>query len=144
LLAAVATLATLGYLAAQIRANTRAVQAESRRSELQTTAALTQPVVADPEVARLLNAGLADLTSLSPDDQTRFFMLLGTLVGADAAVFDEVRMGAASAESLEPRAENLRGFLRSPGGRTYWQRFQKRYPESFRKFVEREVLNPPS
>ena len=142
LIAAIATLATLLYLAAQIRANTRTVQAESRRSEMQTMAAIAQPLVADPEVARLFNAGLADLSNLSAEDRTRFYILLGNFVGADAGMFDEVRIGAASVESLEPRAENLRGFLCTPGGRAYWERFHKRYPESFQRFVEREVLKP--
>ncbi len=140
LIAAVVTLATLLYLAMQIRANTRTVQAESRRSEMQTIAAIAQPLVADPEVARLFNAGLADLSSLSPDDQTRFCFRLGNFIGADAAIFDEVRIGAASSEYLEPRAENLRAFLGSPGGREYWKRFRGRYTKRFQQFVEREVL----
>ena len=144
LIAAIATLATLVYLALQIRANTRAVQAESRRSEMQTIAAIAQPLVADPEVARLFNAGLAGSSSLSPEDETRFFMLLGNFIGADAAIFDEVRSGVISNESLEPRVENLRAFLCSPGGRAYWERFHGRHSESFQRFVEQEVLKPPA
>jgi len=75
LIAAVATVATLAYLAVQIRANTRAVQAESRRTEIQTTAAIAQSLVADSEVARMFNAGLADFLGLSPEDRTRFSIL---------------------------------------------------------------------
>ena len=140
LIAAIATLATLVYLALQIRANTRSVRAESRRSEMQTTAAILQPLIADPQVARLFHEGLADLSNLSPEDRTRFYMLLGNLVGADAGMFDEVQIGAASVEALEPRVENLRGFLCTPGGRAYWDLFHKRYPESFQRFVASEVL----
>jgi hypothetical protein len=140
LIAAVATLATLAYLAVQIRANTRAVRSESRRSEIQALAAIAQPLIADADVARLFNAGLADLASLGPEDQTRFYLLLGSFVGADAAVFDEVRLGVASSEALGPRAANLRAFLGSPGGRAYWQQFRGRYPQSFQDFVDRDVL----
>jgi hypothetical protein len=144
LIAAFATVATLAYLAVQIRNNTRATQAESRRIEIQTSAAIVQSLVADPEVARMYNAGLADFSSLSPEDQMRFSMLLGHLIGAEGAIFDEVRLGVVSEETLHRRTPNLRGSLDTPGGREFWKRFSDRYPKDFREFVEREILGSGS
>ena len=140
LIAAIATVATLAYLAVQIRANTRAMQAESRRTEINTSAAIAQSIVADPEVARLFNSGMADLSSLSPEDQTRFSLLLGNFVGADASIFEEAEIGVIPRHMVDHRAENLRAFLCTPGGREYWRRFHRRYPVAFQEFVEREVL----
>lgn len=143
LIAAFATVVTLAYLAVQIRNNTRATKAESRRNEIQTSAAILQPLVADPEVARMYNAGLADFASLSPEDQTRFSMLFGHIIGAEGAIFDEVRLGVASRDALPRRARNLRS-LDTPGGREFWKRFNDRYPDEFREFVEREILGSDS
>ena len=139
LIAAFATVVTLAYLAIQIRNNTRATQAESRRSEIQTSAAILQALIADPEVARMYNAGLADYSSLSPEDQTRFAMLFGHILGAEGAIFDEVRLGVASRDALSRRLRNL-GALNTPGGREFWKRFNDRYPDEFREFIEREIL----
>jgi hypothetical protein len=144
LIAAIATVVTLTYLAVQIRNNTRATQAESRRSEIQTSAAILHPLVADREVARIFSAGLADFSSLSPEDQTRFTMLLGHLIGAEGAIFDEVRLRVVSRDTLHRRTPNLRSFLDTPGGREFWKRFSDRYPNDFREYVEREILRPRS
>jgi hypothetical protein len=144
LIAAFATVATLAYLAVQIRNNTRATQAESRRSEIQTSATIVHSLVADREVARMYNAGLADFSSLSPEDQMRFSMLLGHLIGAEGAIFDEVRLGVVSEETLDRRTPNLRGSLDTPRGREFWKRFSDRYPKDFREFVEREILGSGS
>jgi hypothetical protein len=144
LIAAFATVVTLAYLAVQIRNSTRATQAESRRTEIQTTATIVHSLVADREVARMYNAGLADFSSLSPEDQTRFSMLLGHLIGAEGAIFDEVRLGVLSRDALHRRTPNLRSSLNTPGGREYWKRFSDRYPNEFREYVEREILGPRS
>jgi hypothetical protein len=144
LIAAVATVVTLAYLAVQIRANTRAIQADSRRNEVQTTAAIVQSLVADREVARLFNSGLADFSGLSPEDRTRFSMLLGNLIGAEGVIFDEVRLGVVSREILRHRSPNLRAFLNTPGGRAFWAHFSDRYPNDFREYVEHDILGSGS
>lgn len=91
LVATIATVATLIYLALQIRENTMALRVEARRSEMQGASAYTSAIVGSPEVARILNAGLVDPTSLRPEEVTRFSFLLGNFLGAEAGAFEESR-----------------------------------------------------
>lgn len=72
LIAAVATVATLLYLARQLRANTAAVQGDSRRAHRATSTAVNMAIASDPEVAALLNAGLRDFAGLPPEQHTQF------------------------------------------------------------------------
>jgi len=136
LVAALATVATLFYLALQIRANTRALRLESRRAELRQGDVYTTSIVGSSEVARVFNAGLADPTSLGPEELTRFSFLLGNFFGAEAGVFDEVLLGFGSNLTLERRKRTLSRFLLTPGGRWFWERFAGDYPPEFRSYVE--------
>jgi len=139
LIAAIATVATLIYLAVQIRANTTALRVEARRSELQGANAYTTAIIGSSEVARILNAGLVDPTSLPPEEVTRFSFLLGNFLGAEAGAFEEVVMGFAPDPTLERRKQTLSRFLLTPGGRWFWERFSGDYPPEFRSYVE-EIL----
>jgi hypothetical protein len=136
LIAAVATVATLIYLAVQIRANTTALRVESRRSESRSGNVFLSAIVGSSDVARMFNEGLADPTSLSPEDVTRFTFLLGNIIAAEAAAFDEVHIGFAPEDSLDRMKTTLCRFLLSPGGRWFWERFAADYHVEFRSYVE--------
>lgn len=137
--AAAATVATLIYLTIQIRANTVALRMESRRAESLFGDVYFSAIIGSSDVARVFNQGLADPTSLSPEDATRFSFLMGRIIGAEATAFDEVRFGFLGPPALERRRQTLRRFVASPGGRWFWARFAGEYSPEFRADVE-EVL----
>jgi hypothetical protein len=143
-IAAVATVATLIYLALQIRANTTALRMESRRAESQSGDVYISAIIGSPDVARMFNEGLADPTRLCPEDVTRFSFLLGSFVGAEATAFDEVKIGFAPGHTLDRRKQTLSRFLLSPGGRWFWQRFAGDYPSEFRSYVDRILRDADS
>ena len=140
LIAAIATVATLFYLAMQIRANTVALKLESRRHDVIAANAYITSVIEHPDVARLFTDGMRAPESLSREDFMRFAFLMGQFVGAEAVHYDEVQTGIAPRESLHTRRVGLLTFLDTPGGRLFWQRFAAQYPEGFRAYVDREVL----
>ena len=112
LVAAIATVATLIYLALQIRANTRALKIDARRSESEIVGGFyANAIIGSSDVARIFNAGLADPTSLAPEEATRFLFLMGRLLGAESSFFDEVRSDLVSTEELERRKRNLIRFI---------------------------------
>jgi hypothetical protein len=139
LIAAVATVLTLIYLALQIRANTAAVKAESRRREVDTAAPYATSIVENPDVARVFLAGLAGEPGLSPEDFTRFAFLMGQLVGVEAAFFDEVQLGVGSADRLEDRERQLVRFLSTAGGRKWWKQFGHNYGRGFRAHIQSRI-----
>ena len=137
LIAAVATVATLAYLAIQIRAAAAAMKADSRRNE-QSVPYITS-IVENADVARVFLAGLADDPKLSPQDATRFAFLMGQYVGSEAAYFDEVRFGVGSPKRLKERRTQLMRFMSAPGGKIWWSQYGHAFPEEFRVYVQKII-----
>ena len=79
--AALATIATLVYLAIQIRDNTVVQKAEARRAIQSITSDYATLIVQDKEVAKLFTNGLMNSGSLDASEKMQFFFLLAMLVG---------------------------------------------------------------
>ena len=140
LIAAIATVATLIYLALQIRANTSALRVDARRAEWGATGDFSNPIINNPDVARIFNAGLADPAALSPEEATRFTFLMGRIFASESMFFEEVGSGFATKEALVRRKVTLSRFLLTPGGRWFWERFASDFPPEFRSYVSDQVL----
>ena len=136
LIAAIATVATLGYLAVQIRASAAATRQESRRAARAASRASNLAIAENGDVAELLNKGLADFDSLTPRESTQFQFLFSELLQTQLSMFEEPG-------DAETNIRNSFGhLLRAPGGRAYWERYADNYPADFRAHVEAEVLSP--
>jgi hypothetical protein len=70
--AAVATVATVVYLAIQIRANTSAVQSAAAQTVHESFATWYRMLAADAKLAQLVTDGLPYYASLSETDKARF------------------------------------------------------------------------
>ncbi len=143
LIAAVATVATLIYLALQIRANTIVSKAEARRATRVAAGGVSLAIVENGEVARIFRAGLGDPSKLEPEEWIRFSFLMGQLVGAISAAFDEVDYGVLSEDSISNQKVLIKQFLPTPGGQKFWQQFGPTYPDEFREFVRGLLSETP-
>ena len=72
LIGAIATVATLFYLAGQIRANTGAVKSAAAQSVHENFATWYRMLASDPELAQVLTDGLRDYSTLSESGKARF------------------------------------------------------------------------
>ena len=79
--AAVATVATLLYLAIQLRNNSRVTRFEGHL-ETRKMLAESQRLIAEPDKARIWNAGLRDPSSLGEDELVSFYSIMFLLVNA--------------------------------------------------------------
>ena len=126
---AAATVATLLYLAAQIRRANVLATAESGRYSQQAANPTLLAMVQDPDVARVFREGLRDRDGLSADDQIRFDMLMGTLFGAVSQnIVDQELMGHSGDIRAADQAHNVRAFLGTPGGASWWALYRNRFP----------------
>ena len=152
LIGAIAVVATLIYLAAQIRQNTLS----NRNAALQTVSSQyadwLSTIIENESVARIYRAGLADFTQLTEEDRIRFGMLLTHLCRAcDAqyhqhttnalpqemweracdAQYHQHTTNALPQEMWESTLESLVGVLEKPGGSTWWSKYGARFSPSF-------------
>jgi hypothetical protein len=72
LTAAIGVILSLVYLAAQIRQNTRSVRAASYQSWFDSYGALSNFILASPELHALIHRGTFDPEKLTPEERRRF------------------------------------------------------------------------
>ena len=119
-LGAVGVIATLGYLAAQIRANTRATQASSRHEITRDY----RDLVALRLNEATMNAwhdGLRDVPTLSRDQGAAFMNLMSIEALNFQAVWAEHRNGTLDDHTYEAYLSYFASVVITPGGSKWWE-----------------------
>ena len=130
LIAAIATVATLVYLALQIRHNTRALEHAEEREILDDGNLWRSHLIQNPEIAELYRKGLLDPNALDPIERLRFRMLLDALFTTWLYAF---RSGQHGGYTLD---FHIRGTLARPGGKQYWVDQRANFAPAFVQYVE--------
>ncbi len=135
-LGGIAVVASLVYLASQIRQNSKLLRASTASATIAANADFSSLVVQDSEVARILREGMADRSSLSEDDMQRFDALLHMGFTANSQEYQFFVDGVMAPSIWENRTLSVRRFLRLPGYRQWWTEWGDIYPEEFRNLVD--------
>lgn len=130
LLAAVATIIALIYLALQIRQSNTLLQHERIRGVQDDADRWRSYVISDKELAKVYREGLRSPDSLDQDDQFRFLMLQDQLFfGWQYNFFSEA--------GIEMTASRfIANTLSQPGGRAYWKSRKTMFEQPFVDFVD--------
>ncbi len=139
LIAAFATIATLLYLALQIKRSAAATRAEARRSMDVSGYDLTSQIAGDPETAHIFMAGLTKPQTLDPEQTLRFHLLMSYFFTSIDSALRESRTGTMSHEQLAMQLARNRPMLDTPGGAAWWGANSRMFSEEFRAFLELEV-----
>lgn len=142
LVAAIATVITLGYLALQIRGNTRAMRAEARRSAKLQVSPVNLAISQNKDLASVFRRGMESFDSLQPDEQIQFMLLITDYVSVADSAYSETKSGLYGEADFHTTWDGVKGLLQSPGGRQVWE-MQRSHIGSyeFRKFVDAELAN---
>ena len=154
--AAIATLATLIYLALQIRQNTQSVRAAAELGLSQQSAEWMSRITAQPELGRIWDTAATDPASLSPEDVRRFRWIVGELFLIYEGQYHLFRRGHITDSSWKGKADLIQAILKNPVATDWWEKrmtpfsdefFQ--YGESLRalpdgSWVHQEVAGPPT
>jgi hypothetical protein len=124
LLGAVGVIASLIYLAGQIRQNTRA----TRGATYQGLVGIFQEgdkVAYDAEVWELFRTGMQDSSQLNEADWHRFNWLLGARIMTFDNAMYQFQSGMLSPDRWQVMLGSLRFTFSSPGARASWEEFPK-------------------
>jgi hypothetical protein len=139
LVGAAATVATLLYLALQIRANTAALRSDARRSIISDGATFLSSVGANLENTRVFRRGLTEFDDLDADERMQFFLQLSLLLSQTENAFSDFQSGMIDRESLEARLISVRQILATPGGVAWWNTFSPTMGARLREYLRAEV-----
>jgi hypothetical protein len=116
----IAVIATLLYLAVQIRQNTRILRtsAEQTADPIAAIALAAQ----SPENAAVYHRGLADPGKLSPEERTHFYLLMASSFYVLHQGYRAYQLGTQSEDTWKWQSHALQFYAAQPGVRTWWRR----------------------
>ncbi len=127
---------TLGYLALQIRQNTKSVRDSVYEASTRASSDYLVQIGVEAEVAEVLLSGSLDFDSLNPKDRMRFhFMLLGILNNYEG-LHHHYQRGNVDSDLWDSREARLRGMLQGPGLLGWWSSNRSLFRESFQQLVD--------
>jgi hypothetical protein len=120
---ALGVIATLAYLAGQIRQNTRALRSQATLDANRSFAEVNDYLATSPDLLELvvraqLSGRLADLT---PEEQVRFGVWCRALLLRVECQFELHRNGFLADEHWAARRAWVRGYLDQPASATWWE-----------------------
>lgn len=139
---AAGVIASLLYLAIQVRGNTRAAAVEAKLESTRLLNDFIDALIQNPELNDLYLRGLADLESLSQSDYYRFSNMALKAFWFFSAGHFQYRMGTLSEGDWYELRAVLHYWLRRPGCRTWWAKLGRAsFGPEFRAFIEAEMAS---
>jgi hypothetical protein len=140
LIAAIATVATLIYLAAQIRQNTNQLKGESIREINNTEQELVQQIRDNPEMFSILMRTLIDWDSVSAKEQARTHLLLYSYTRWLETCWNLSEQKTLDQNIYKSRELFILGILSNPkGGRVWWEMWKELYDPKFVAELDRAL-----
>jgi len=128
--------ASLWYLAVQVHRSTRVAKIAAQDSAATALREVTKPYMENAELARIWQVGLENLSTLTPEDQSRFFHASYQFLKAFETIHTHYVYGLLDLELWEGWRELLRHYIASPGMGHYWKMRQDLFSARFQKFVQ--------
>ncbi len=139
LLGALGVIVTLGYLAVQIRQNTRTVRAATAQAIQTAMNEAHAHVKQDSAAARIYRLGLSEPPKLDEDEQVQFSMTMYSIFAQFENIFYQLQQGTLDSAIFERHALAMEFYLRTPGGADWWESWKGRFSEDFVSYVAARV-----
>ena len=116
---AVVVIVSLGYLALQIRQNTRAVQTSTYQSVFDASYRVPELILAHPHLERVYRVGRKNLSQLTDEERPQFRLLIDQFINVFKTMFLQYERGTLDEGSWLARLDGLRALLSQPGIRSH-------------------------
>ena len=143
ILGAIAVVATLIYLAIQLRRNTEATQAGTAQALADSINAANLLLAGDPRLAKLYRTGkFENWDFLSPEEKFQWGYFANAACRSFEAVFTNHRLNQADDQTFEMVKETLRTHFTSPAWRNWWREGHQSLPftRNFIALIEQECF----
>jgi hypothetical protein len=121
LLGALGVILTLGYLAVQIRQNTRTVRTATAQAIQTAMNEAHAHVKQDPTAARIYRVGLSEPSKLDEDEQVQFAMTMYSIFAQFENIFYQHQQDTLDSAIFSRHSSAMEFYLQTPGGVDWWQ-----------------------
>jgi hypothetical protein len=116
-----AVIASLIFVGAQIRQNTRALKLAHLRGVTEGIRESLSAIVGDPELAAIGLRGFNDLASLDPVERYRFDLIMFGWLGQFELACEAHHEGFFPSDTLAPHRTVVAAWMSTPGGEAWWR-----------------------
>ena len=148
-LGAVGVIASLVYLAGQIRQNTRTVRSSTYQGLIGLTQQAHMPIALDGDTSEIVRKGMQNSSQMNEADAFRFHWIMsGSFAGAENAMY-QFENGMLSEDRWQSQFEVIRWFVAAPGVRSWWAtyttthmnpKFVRVVDEEIRRLEKKDIL----
>jgi hypothetical protein len=132
---ALAVVVTLGYLAVQIRQNTKAIKATSHHAVTDSFNALNVSVFQDPEVGRLWRLGHSGYSNLTEDEQVSFSFMMLAYIRIFETLYYQRNLGTMEEQLFLAEEKSAEWMIAQPGFREWWSSNPISFSAEFRSYM---------
>jgi hypothetical protein len=136
LIAALGVIASLFYLAAQIRQNTRSQRSLVVDSLTSSLIALLGPQASDPPLIRAFAAAVEDWHGATEEDRLRAIAVLFAIFKLFENAWFQERQGTLDREQWQGWDLYIRAYYHRPGVKTWWSLRRGMFAAGFRDYLE--------
>ena len=141
---AAAVVASLLYLAVQVRQGTKAQRTENYARALERISSIQSALSMDSEISRIFASGVQDTSNLAPLEKIRFAWALYESFDAFEFMFHTYETNQIPEEVWERWSATIAWWLSYPGVETWWQNRPVQYSQSFTMFVDSIIEDNPT
>ena len=143
LIAAIGVIASLTYLATQIRASSRASKVEARLTTSGFMTRFNDNFIHHPEIYELWNRARTDPDQLSADEYARFSNLNMNACWLFSAAHYQQRIGTLDAGDWFELEAIMKFYLNGEGVTRWWKKFSaERFDPAFVAYVNEQIIAP--
>ena len=143
LVAAIATIVTLAYLALQIRRNTLATHSSSFHAVSDSMNHINMTVAQSPELSRIWLTGAADRGSLGDEERHQFDMLLLSNFHVFETMHYQASKGAGDTGLVGTEERSLAALFATNGVQQWWRANPYAFGPEFRNYLEKFKTHNP-
>ena len=139
-----AVIATLVYLAVQVRQNTQLLRANALSTSSAANVAFNHLLGNNPDAARVFQVGLEDFDALSEEERRQFLQLLRGLMASYEHRFQQHALGMVEETIWQHQRASLSSMLSIPHLAVWWEHRKSVFDPAFVENLDTASPAPPS
>ena len=141
LIAAIATVLTLVYLAIQVRQNTRALKASTFQEISSELGQNVQLLLNTPDMAMIYTKGLSEPDTLTANERLKIQALYLAMFRRLESVFVQTELGSIDREFVAGAELSLLTLIGTQFGREWWESAKPIFYKPFVEHVEKQLVS---
>ena len=139
LIAAVATVATLVYLAIQLKQNTRALRSQTFQQSSMDMSLTANAISSDGELARIVVKASKSLAAVSPEERIRFPFWMVVALRRFEAIYVQGIYGSIDQIRIEGFERSILTLISSGGPAEWWHSSKTAFSSDFVKYADERL-----